>query len=71
MQIKNIRGLYNFCKLSYLAFVILFWELNINIVFCADVGYDGTLPANYFGVIFGVHSHRQFITPEHLSKICI
>lgn len=62
MHIQNIWG----CKPSYLALIILFWELDINIVLCADVGYLGTLSANDFGVIFGVHSHSQFITPEHL-----
>lgn len=36
---------------------------------CADVGNDGTLSANDFGVIFGFHGHSQLITPEHLEKI--
>lgn len=42
---------------SYLALVILLWKLDINIMLGADVCYDGTLSANDFRVVFGVHSH--------------
>lgn len=33
----------------------------------ADVCYNGTLSSDDFGVIFGVHSDGQFITPECLQ----
>lgn len=51
---------------SYLVFVILLWELDVNIVLSADVGDDGTLAANDFGVILGVHSDGQLEAPECL-----
>lgn len=44
-------------NLSYLALIILLWKLDINIMLGADVCYDGTLSANDFRVVFGVHSH--------------
>ena len=51
---------------SYLVFVILLWELDVNIMLSADVGDDGTLAANDFGVILGVHSDGQLEAPECL-----
>lgn len=45
------------CNPSYLALIILLWKLDINVMLGADVRYDGTLSANDFRVVFGVHSH--------------
>lgn len=45
------------CNPSYLVLIILLWKLDINIMPGADVCYDGTLSANDFRVVFGVHSH--------------
>lgn len=45
------------CNPSYLALIILLGKLDINIMLGADVRYDGTLTANDFRVVFGVHSH--------------
>lgn len=51
---------------QYLVLVVLFRELNVHIVLGADVGDDGALAANDFGVILGVHSDGQLVTPESL-----
>lgn len=52
----------------YLVFIILFWELDVNIMLSADVCYNGTLAANDFGVILGVHSDGQLEAPECLYR---
>lgn len=58
VQTKNIFAQRNkITKLSYLALIILFWKLDINVMLSTDVCNDGTLSANDFWVIFGVHSH--------------
>lgn len=53
---------------SYLVLIILLRELNVYIVLIADGGYDGALAANDFGVILGVHSDGQLVTPESLQR---
>lgn len=53
-------------KDKYLVLVILLRELNVHVMLCADIGDDGALAANNFGVILGVHSDGQLVTPESL-----
>lgn len=50
----------------YLVFIILLWELDVNIVLSTDVCNNGTLAADDFGVILGVHSDGQLVAPECL-----
>lgn len=51
----------------YLVVVVLVWELDVNVVLCADVGYYGPLTANDLGVILRVHSDGQLEAPEGLQ----
>ena len=60
------RGFTSFAETPYLVFIILFWELDVHVMLSADVGYNGTLAANDFGVILGVHSDGQLEAPECL-----
>ena len=53
----------------YLVFIILLWELDVNIMLSADVCNNGSLAANDFGVILGVHSDGQLEAPECLQGI--
>lgn len=55
--------------MSYLVFIILLWKLDVNIMLSADVCYNGTLSADDFGVILGVHSDGQLMTPECLQRV--
>lgn len=50
----------------YLVYIILLWELDVNIMLGADVCNDGTLATNDFGMILGVHSDGQLKAPECL-----
>ncbi len=52
--------------MPYLVFIILLWELNVNVMLSAYVCYNGTLAADDFGVILGVHSDGQLKAPECL-----
>lgn len=54
--------------MSYLVFVILLWELDVNVMLSAYVCYNGSFSADDFGVILWVHSDGQLITPECLQR---
>lgn len=51
----------------YLVVVVLVWELDVDVVFRADVGYFGPLTANDLGVILRIHSDGQLEAPEGLQ----
>lgn len=53
----------------YLIFIVLLWELDVDVMLRADVSNNGTLAANDFGVILGVHSDGQLEAPECLRRI--
>ena len=58
----------SFAETSHLVLVVLLWELDVNVVLRADVGNDGTLSPDDFGVILGFHSDGQLVTPECLQR---
>lgn len=53
-------------EMLYLVFIILLWELDVNIMLSADVCNNGSLAADDFRVILGVHSDGQLEAPECL-----
>lgn len=55
------------CNHHYLVLIILIWELNVHVMLGANVGDDGALAANDFGVILWVHSDGQLVTPQSLE----
>ena len=55
-----------FYRTLYLVLIILLWKLDVNIMFSANVGNNGTFATNDFGVILGVHSDGQLEAPECL-----
>lgn len=54
--------------IHYLVLIVLLWELDVDVVLGADVGDDGALAADDFGVILGVHSDGQLEAPECLQR---